>query len=123
MDRSKTAKGSIEAALGGACVIAVLSPTTPEDAVFAARALAAGGIQAVEVAFRTDAAEAALAAVANALPDLPVGAGTVTTPGQVAAAKAAGARFVVCPASTWRWWPPPPTRASRACRGWRHRAR
>ncbi len=97
MDRSKTAKGSIEAALGGACVIAVLSPTTPEDAVFAARALAAGGIQAVEVAFRTDAAEAALAAVANALPDLPVGAGTVTTPGQVAAAKAAGARFVVCP--------------------------
>ena len=92
-----TAEESIEAALGGARVIAVLSPSTPADAVFAAGALAAGGIQAVEVTFRTVAPEAALAAVAAALPDLAVGAGTIAAPGQVAAARAAGARFVVSP--------------------------
>lgn len=89
--------GTLEAVLDGSRVIAVLSPSTPEDAVFAACALAAGGIQAVEIAFRTGAAEAALAAVVDALPDLSIGAGTVTTPGQVAAARAAGARFVVSP--------------------------
>jgi 2-dehydro-3-deoxyphosphogluconate aldolase/(4S)-4-hydroxy-2-oxoglutarate aldolase len=89
--------GDFEAALDGARTIAVLWPSSPEDAVFAARALVAGGIGAIEIALRTNAAEAALAAVANALPDVSVGAGTVISPDQVSAARAMGARFVVSP--------------------------
>lgn len=61
-----------------------------------AEALVAGGLRCAEVTFRTEAAEAALAAMA-ADPRLLVGAGTVVSPDQVDRAVAAGARFVVSP--------------------------
>lgn len=59
-------------------------------------ALVAGGLRCAEVTFRTAAAGAALAAMAED-PRLLVGAGTVVRPEQVDRAVAAGARFIVSP--------------------------
>ena len=59
-------------------------------------ALAAGGVRAIEITFRTEAGEAAIRAVAGT-PDFVVGAGTVLTPSDVDRAADAGATFVVSP--------------------------
>lgn len=59
-------------------------------------ALVAGGIPVAEVTFRTDAAVAAIRAMASNS-ELLVGAGTVLTSGQVDRAAEAGARFIVSP--------------------------
>jgi 2-dehydro-3-deoxyphosphogluconate aldolase/(4S)-4-hydroxy-2-oxoglutarate aldolase len=78
----------------------VLPVTTVEDAAQAegaGRALAAGGLPCIEVAFRTEAAAEALRRVA-ASGELLVGAGTVLTAEQAEAAAAAGASFAVAPA-------------------------
>jgi 2-dehydro-3-deoxyphosphogluconate aldolase / (4S)-4-hydroxy-2-oxoglutarate aldolase len=61
-----------------------------------AEALTKGGITCAEIAFRTAAAPAAIRRIA-ARPDFLVGAGTVITADQVAAAVDAGARFIVSP--------------------------
>jgi 2-dehydro-3-deoxyphosphogluconate aldolase/(4S)-4-hydroxy-2-oxoglutarate aldolase len=61
-----------------------------------ADALLLGGLRCAEVTFRTAAAEAALAEMAQD-PRLLVGAGTVVRPEQVDRAVAAGARFIVSP--------------------------
>jgi 2-dehydro-3-deoxyphosphogluconate aldolase/(4S)-4-hydroxy-2-oxoglutarate aldolase len=66
------------------------------DAVALADALASGGCSLIEITLRTDAALDAIAALADH-PSIVVGAGTVLGPGQVLAAKAAGARFIVAP--------------------------
>lgn len=62
-----------------------------------ARALAAGGLKALEVTLRTDAALDAIRAMRDAAPDAVVGAGTLRSPSDVRAAVAAGARFGVSP--------------------------
>jgi 2-dehydro-3-deoxyphosphogluconate aldolase/(4S)-4-hydroxy-2-oxoglutarate aldolase len=78
-------------------VVPVVEITRAEDAVPLARALAEGGLPCAEITFRTDAAAAAIAAISEALPDFPVGAGTVLSVAQAEAAVAAGARFLVSP--------------------------
>ncbi|MFB7335957.1 bifunctional 4-hydroxy-2-oxoglutarate aldolase/2-dehydro-3-deoxy-phosphogluconate aldolase [Streptomyces adustus] len=70
------------------------------DAVPLARALVAGGLPAIEVTLRTPAALDAIRAIAGAVPDAVVGAGTVITPEQVSACTAAGAGFLVSPGWT-----------------------
>jgi 2-dehydro-3-deoxyphosphogluconate aldolase/(4S)-4-hydroxy-2-oxoglutarate aldolase len=70
------------------------------DAVPLARALAAGGLPAIEVTLRTPAALEAIRAIAGEVPEAVVGAGTVITPEQVDACVAAGARFLVSPGWT-----------------------
>ncbi|MBZ5736059.1 bifunctional 4-hydroxy-2-oxoglutarate aldolase/2-dehydro-3-deoxy-phosphogluconate aldolase [Nocardioides sp. TRM66260-LWL] len=69
-------------------------------AVPLARALAAGGVPVVELTLRTPAALDAIRAIATEVPEVVIGAGTVTTPGQADAALAAGARFLVSPGAT-----------------------
>ncbi|WP_372625104.1 bifunctional 4-hydroxy-2-oxoglutarate aldolase/2-dehydro-3-deoxy-phosphogluconate aldolase, partial [Falsiroseomonas sp.] len=64
-----------------------------------ARALVAGGLPALEVTLRTAAALDVIAAMAE-VPGGMVGAGTLLTPDDVKAAKAAGARFGVSPGAT-----------------------
>lgn len=86
--------------LGLAPVLPVVVLEDADDAVPLARALVAGGLRAVEITLRTPAAPAAIQAVAHEVPEAVVGAGTVLTPDQVAAAGAAGARFLVSPGST-----------------------
>ena len=67
------------------------------DAVNLGKALMEGGLPAAEVTFRTDAAEEAIRLMAENVPGLLVGAGTVLTVEQVDRAVAAGARFIVSP--------------------------
>lgn len=81
-------------------VIPVLTVEGPADAVPMARALVKGGLRALEVTLRTKGALDALRALAQEVPEAVVGAGTVLNPGQLDAALAAGARFIVSPGST-----------------------
>lgn len=88
--------------------IAARAPIIPvlvvEDAATArplAEALVAGGLPALEVTLRTPAALDAIRAMAT-VPGGIVGAGTLLTPEDVRAAKAAGAQFGVSPGATPR---------------------
>jgi 2-dehydro-3-deoxyphosphogluconate aldolase / (4S)-4-hydroxy-2-oxoglutarate aldolase len=87
--------------------IAALAPVVPvltiertADAVPLARALVKGGLPVLEITLRTEAALAALAAIAAEVPDAVVGAGTVLQPRQFDDVTRAGARFAVSPGST-----------------------
>jgi 2-dehydro-3-deoxyphosphogluconate aldolase / (4S)-4-hydroxy-2-oxoglutarate aldolase len=78
----------------------ILPVVVLEDAAGAeplAAALLEGGLRAIEVTFRTDAAAAAIAGITRYTQDMLVGAGTVLTGEQVDRAVDAGARFVVTP--------------------------
>ncbi len=88
--------------LGLAPVIPVVVLDDAADAVPLARALVAGGLPAIEVTLRTAAAPDAIRAIADAVPEAVVGAGTVLTPEHVDTAVAAGARFLVSPGWTPR---------------------
>lgn len=86
--------------------ICQLAPIVPvlvvEDASIAqdlARALVAGGLPALEVTLRTDAALDVIAEMAKVEGGV-VGAGTLLTPADVEAAVAAGAKFGVSPGAT-----------------------
>jgi 2-dehydro-3-deoxyphosphogluconate aldolase/(4S)-4-hydroxy-2-oxoglutarate aldolase len=70
------------------------------DAVPLARALAAGGVRAMEITFRTPAAESALRAVCEAGVSILLGAGTLRSVEDVDRARAAGATFGVSPGAT-----------------------
>lgn len=69
-------------------------------AVPIAQALVDGGLPAIELTLRTPVALDALRAIAAEVPDILLGAGTITTPPQAEAAVEAGARFLVSPGST-----------------------
>ncbi|RSM47867.1 keto-deoxy-phosphogluconate aldolase [Amycolatopsis balhimycina DSM 5908] len=84
-----------------------LSPVMPvvviddaADAVPTARALLAGGIGVIELTLRTPAALSAIERVAAEVPDIVIGAGTVTSPDQAKQAADAGAKFLVTPGCT-----------------------
>ncbi|MFJ7072891.1 bifunctional 4-hydroxy-2-oxoglutarate aldolase/2-dehydro-3-deoxy-phosphogluconate aldolase [Streptomyces sp. NPDC098781] len=81
-------------------VVPVVVVDDPSDAVPLARALVDGGLPAIEVTLRTPAALEAIRAVAEAVPEAVVGAGTVITPEQVTLAVEAGAGFLVSPGWT-----------------------
>lgn len=68
-------------------------------AVPTARALLAGGVDVMEITFRTAAARASIAAVVKEVPEMLVGAGTVISLEHLAQAAAAGAQFIVSPGS------------------------
>ena len=87
----------ILAAVTAARIVPVIVLEKAADAVPLCKALAAGGLQVAEITFRTAAAKEAIAIVAREFPDFVLGAGTVTTPEEVAAARTAGARFAVAP--------------------------
>ena len=78
-------------------VIPVIVIERAEHAVSMARALFEGGVRVLEVTLRTPAALAAIAAIAQSIPDVIVGAGTVRSDADARAALAAGARFAVSP--------------------------
>ena len=69
------------------------------QAVPTARALLKGGINAMEITFRTAAAKGSIAKVAAEVPEIIVGAGTVINVEQLRDAVAAGAKFIVSPGS------------------------
>lgn len=67
------------------------------DAVPLAHALLDGGIDAIEFTLRTPAALAAIEAVARAVPQMALGAGTVSSVADFESAHGAGATFFVSP--------------------------
>ncbi|MBQ0998458.1 bifunctional 4-hydroxy-2-oxoglutarate aldolase/2-dehydro-3-deoxy-phosphogluconate aldolase [Streptomyces sp. RK62] len=81
-------------------VVPVVVVDDPSDAIPLARALVAGGLRAIEVTLRTPGALDAIRAIADAVPEAVVGAGTVLTPEQVRRSVEAGARFLVSPGWT-----------------------
>lgn len=80
-------------------VIPVIVVRAPDHAVPMAQALVAGGLPVLEVTLRTPCALEAIQAMADVEGGV-VGAGTLLTPADVKAAKAAGARFGVSPGAT-----------------------
>jgi len=83
-----------------------ISPVVPvvviddvTHAVPLAAALLRGGIGVIEITLRTQAGQAAIKRVAAEVPDMVVGAGSVTTPQQVEDVIRAGAKFLVTPGS------------------------
>jgi 2-dehydro-3-deoxyphosphogluconate aldolase / (4S)-4-hydroxy-2-oxoglutarate aldolase len=84
--------------IGEIGIVPVIKIESADKAVPLGRALAGGGIPVAEVTFRTKAAPDAIRAMAAELPDLLVGAGTVTSVAMAESAAAAGAKFIVCPA-------------------------
>jgi len=83
--------------IGEIGIVPVIKLDGADKAVPLGRALAAGGIAAAEVTFRTKAAPDAIRSLAEELPELLVGAGTVTSVAMAEAALKAGARFIVSP--------------------------
>jgi 2-dehydro-3-deoxyphosphogluconate aldolase / (4S)-4-hydroxy-2-oxoglutarate aldolase len=77
-------------------IVAVLRASSAARAIAAARALAEGGVTAIEVTFSVPDAPSAIAELASD-ESLLVGAGTVLSGDQVDAAVVAGAGFVVSP--------------------------
>ena len=92
--------------LANACVVPVVVLEDVKDAVPAAKALLAGGVDVMEITFRTAAAADSIRAVAEEVPDMLVGAGTVVTLEQCKKAVDMGAEFIVAPgfdAETVSW--------------------
>ena len=81
--------------LSGVVPVVVLDNSA--DAVPAARALLAGGIDVMEITFRTAAAADAIRDVSAQCSDMLVGAGTVITLEQCKLAVECGAKFIVAP--------------------------
>ena len=79
-------------------VVPVVAVNHARDAVPLAEALVAGGINAIEITLRTETALDSIHAVAQHVPDMVLGVGTVTTPDEVKACEDAGAQFLVSPA-------------------------
>ena len=81
-------------------VIPVIVLQRVEDALPLAEALLAGGVRVLEITLRTPAALAGMEAIARALPEAIVGAGTLRSAADVRAARDAGCVFGVSPGYT-----------------------
>ena len=86
--------------LDGQPVIPVLKIANVVDAVPPARALARGGLPAIEITLRTASALEAIRQVAAEVEEAIVGAGTILDAAQFEKAAAAGSRFIVSPGIT-----------------------
>ena len=78
-------------------IVPVIKIDDAKDAVALGKALCDGGLPVAEITFRTAAAEEAIKLMAQAYPNMLIGAGTVLTCEQVDKAYAAGAKFIVSP--------------------------
>lgn len=83
--------------LANSIVVPVVVLDKAEDAVPTAKAMAAGGVDTMEITFRTACAPEAIKAVAENCPEVCVGAGTVLNLEQAKLAVEMGAKFIVSP--------------------------
>ena len=83
--------------LANSIVVPVVVLEKAEDAVPTARAMAAGGVDTMEITFRTACAPEAIKAVAENCPEVLVGAGTILNLEQAKLAVEMGAKFIVSP--------------------------
>lgn len=87
-------------------IVPVIKMDCVEHAVPLARALANGGLPAAEITFRSEAAAGSIRAIADAVPEMFVCAGTVLTPETAQQAVEAGSKAVISPGlnlETVRW--------------------
>lgn len=89
-----------QSVLAACRVLPVVTAISVDQTVALSRALLSGGMKAVEITLRTEAALASIAAVKEQVPGLLIAAGTVTNPDDLNAAVAAGADFCVSPGLT-----------------------
>ena len=83
--------------LARSIVVPVVVLDKAEDAIPTANAMAAGGVDVMEITFRTACAAEAIRTVAENCPETLVGAGTVLTLAQCKQAVEMGAKFIVSP--------------------------
>ena len=83
--------------LAASIVVPVVVLDKVEDAVPTAKAMAAGGVDTMEITFRTACAPECIKAVAENCPDVLVGAGTIVNLDQCKLAIEMGAKFIVSP--------------------------
>ena len=79
-------------------IVPVIKLKNPErDAVNLGKSLCKGGVPMGEVTFRAEGADTALRLMSAAIPEMLLGAGTVTTTEQIDRAVDNGAKFIVSP--------------------------
>ena len=83
--------------LANSIVVPVVVLDRAEDAIPTAKAMAAGGVDTMEITFRTACAPEAIKAVAENCPEVLVGAGTIVNVEQAKLAVEMGAKFIVSP--------------------------
>lgn len=83
--------------LRNSVVVPVVVLDRVEDAIPTAKALVAGGVDTMEITFRTACAADAIRKVAENCPDILVGAGTILNVEQAKLAVEMGAKFIVSP--------------------------
>lgn len=83
--------------LANSIVVPVVVLEKVEDAIPTAKALTAGGVDTMEITFRTACAPECMRAVAENCPDVLVGAGTIINLEQCKLAVKMGAKFIVSP--------------------------
>jgi len=83
--------------LANSIVVPVVVLDKVEDAIPTAKAMAAGGVDTMEITFRTACAPEAIKAVADNCPEVLVGAGTIVNLEQCKLAVKMGAKFIVSP--------------------------
>ena len=83
--------------LAQSVVVPVVVLEKAEDAIPTAKAMLTGGVDTMEITFRTACAPDAIKAVAENCPDVLVGAGTVINLEQCKLAVSMGAKFIVSP--------------------------
>jgi len=83
--------------LANSIVVPVVVLDRAEDAVPTAKAMLAGGVDTMEITFRTACAPDAIREVAENCPDVLVGAGTIINVQQAKLAVKMGAKFIVSP--------------------------
>ncbi|MDF3123980.1 bifunctional 4-hydroxy-2-oxoglutarate aldolase/2-dehydro-3-deoxy-phosphogluconate aldolase [Rheinheimera sp. 1928-s] len=91
---------SLSSLLKGGLLLPIIQADQPAQAVAVAKAMQQGGVTAVEVVLRTAAALDCISAIRAEVPELLTGAGTILSAKDATNAKAAGAQFLVSPAST-----------------------
>ena len=91
---------SLESILRTNRIVPVVVMEDAANAVPLARALLKGGVKTMEITLRTAAGLASIEAVAREVPEIIVGAGTVTSPELYEDAVNAGAKFIVSPGLT-----------------------
>jgi 2-dehydro-3-deoxyphosphogluconate aldolase/(4S)-4-hydroxy-2-oxoglutarate aldolase len=95
MEKLMNSEMQVELAKRG--VVAVLVIEHADDAVPVAKALVKGGITAIELALRTEAAPMAIKEIHDNVPEMMIGIGTVIKSGQAKMVKDLGASFAVAP--------------------------
>lgn len=100
MQLSDVHRNRVHALMAASPLIPVITINHPDEVYPLCKALVSGGIQVLEITLRTEHGLPAIRQLRDALPEVWVGAGTVTSTAQYRQVEAAGAQFVISPGVT-----------------------